>query len=139
MEAKNNLQIYIDRGYYVRENEPIYVCRDMDKTIGWFRDVLGWFGGVLARDENGEGVYGGVSDYPPELAMTRAFPVGFQLGKGEPVKGMVGFIHVNGLARLREYVLNNAWRQISEIQAMPYGVSECYVTTIDGSVIGFCE
>jgi len=141
METKNNLQIYGDRGYYVKENEPIYVCRNMDETIGWFRDVLGWFGSVIARDENGAGVYGGVHDYPTELVVAHTFPIaGFQLNKGEPSsKGLVGFIHVKGLERLRQYVLKNGWQQITEIQAMPYGVSECFITTIDGCTIGFFE
>ena len=140
METKSNLQIYGDRGYYVKENEPIYVCKDMDKTIGWFRDVLGWFGSVIARDDNGAGVYGGVHDYPTELVVAHTFPIaGFQLNKGEPSKGLVGFIHVKGLERLRQYVLKNDWQQITEIQKMPYGVSECFITTIDGCIIGFCE
>ncbi|MCL2707844.1 MAG: helix-turn-helix domain-containing protein [Defluviitaleaceae bacterium] len=140
MEAKSNLQIYGERGYYVKENEPIYVCLNMDETIGWFRDVLGWFGSVIARDENGAGVYGGVHDYPTELVVAHTFPIaGFQLSKGEPHRGLVGFIHVKGLDRLRQYVLRNGWRRITEIIAMPYGVSECHITTIDGCTIGFCE
>ena len=44
--------------------------------------------------------------------------------KGEPSKGLVGVIHVKGLERLRQYALNNGWRQIAEIQPKPYGVNK---------------
>ena len=139
MEAKNNVKIYSERGYYVKENEPIYYSQDIEKTINWFGDALGWFGGVIARDENGVAVYGGVDDYPhDEMPDERRF-LGFQLGKGEPSKGVVGCIKVRGLENLRKFVLKNGWEQISEIEPKPYGTNECFVTTIDGSSICFFE
>ena len=141
VEKKSNLELYNDRGYYVKENEPRYTSQDMDRTITWFTDVLGWFGGVIARDENGAGLYGGVSDYPPDLPEHLIIPglPGFQLTKGEPSKEIVGFIKVQGLEKLRQYVLDKGWKQITEIETQPYGTKELYITTVDGCKVGFFE
>jgi len=46
---------------------------------------------------------------------------------------------VQGLEKLRQYVLNNGWRQITDIQPQGWGANECQITTIDGSIIRFFE
>jgi len=137
MQTKNDMQTYSERGYYVKENAPLYLTPDMEKTSAWFRDVLGWYGGIVA--ESG-GEYGCVFDYPGELIVSGLTPFrGIHLFKGEPVKGVVGFINVQGLERLREFVLANGWNKITEIERQHWGANECQVTTIDGCILRFFE
>ena len=137
VQTRNDMQAYGERGYYVEENAPVYFTQNMEKTSAWFRDVLGWYGGVVA--ESG-GEYGCVFDYPGELIVANLTPFrGIHLFQGEPKKGVVGFIRVQGLEKFREYVLSNGWAEISEIEAQPWGARECRVTTVDGCVLRFFE
>jgi len=137
MEAKNDMQAYSERGYYVKENAPIYFTADMEKTSAWFRDILGWYGGIVAASG---GAYGCVFDYPGELIVSGLTPFrGIHLFNGEPSRGIVGFINVQGLEIFRRFVLANGWDQITEIEPQPWGAKECCVTTIDGSVLRFFE
>ncbi|MCX7772760.1 MAG: hypothetical protein N2376_06570 [Clostridia bacterium] len=39
------------RGYLVRENGAVYHTQDMDKTLNWFKEVLGWYGEIDARND----------------------------------------------------------------------------------------
>lgn len=131
---------YSERGYVVRENGPIYFCRDMDKTLEWFDKVLGWFGGVVARDENGIGEYGCVFDYPGEVAVAHITPFrGFHLFTGEPVKGWAALMMVDGLDALYKHVRANGWDQITDIATQSWGARECRVTTPDGCILRFFE
>ena len=140
METKNDLQSYGERGYYVKENAPVYFTPDMEKTCAWFREVLGWYGDIAGRTENGIAEYGCVFDYPGELIISGLTPFrGIHLFRGAPVKGVAGFIMVQGLEKLRQFVLNNGWRQITDIQPQGWGANECQITTIDGSIIRFFE
>ena len=135
-----NMSKYSERGYVVRENGPIYFCRNMDKTLEWFTEVLGWFGGVVARDENGVGEYGCVFDYPGEVAVTHLTPFwGFHLFTGEPVTGWAGLTMVEGLDALHKRVKDSGWAQITEITLQSWGAKECRVTTPDGCVLRFFE
>ena len=137
MNTRNDMQSYSERGYYVKENAPIYFTPDMEKTSAWFRDILGWYGGIVA--ESG-GDYGCVFDYPGELIASGLTPFrGIHLFKGEPSNGVVGFIHVQGLDKFRQYVINNGWDKITKIEPQPWGANECRVTTIDGCVMRFFE
>ena len=137
MKAKNDMQAYSERGYYVKENAPIYTTPDLEKTVAWFCDVLGWYGDIVAESGGG---YGCVYDFPGEMMVAElAFFRGFHLFKGEPSKGVVGFIRVQGLEKFRQYVLANGWDKISEIESQPWGANECRVTTVDGSVLRFFE
>lgn len=45
---------FSEKGYFVKENAPIYLATDMDKTARWFEDVLGWYSNIVERDSNGE-------------------------------------------------------------------------------------
>ena len=33
---------FSEKGYLVKENAPIYLTSDMDRTAKWFEDTLGW-------------------------------------------------------------------------------------------------
>ena len=140
MKQQNDMERYAGRGYYVRENAPVYFTRDMDATCKWFRDVLGWYGDIAARDENGKGAYGCVFDYPGELIVAHLTPFrGIHMFQGEPTKGVVGFLLVQGIDRLHQFVKANGWDQITDIFEQPWGARECQVTTPDGSVLRFFE
>jgi len=137
VKTKNDIKSYSERGYYVKENAPIYFTPDMERTSAWFRDILGWYGGIVA--ESG-GHYGCVFDYPGELIASGLAPFrGIHLFNGKPVKDIVGFIHIQGLEKFRHFVLVNSWDQITEIEPQPWGADECKVTTIDGSILRFFE
>jgi AraC family transcriptional regulator len=118
-----------ERGYTIRENIPVYYTMDMDKTLEWFKNVLGWHGTVDERSDRGQGLYGCVHD-----------PVGgFHLFAGEPVKGWACLTMVDGLDALHKHVKKNGWEQISDITPQPWGARECRVTTPDGCVLRFFE
>jgi AraC family transcriptional regulator len=127
---------YSKRGYYVTANPPVYLTNDMDKTCKWFRDILGWYGDTVGRNEAGEGVYGCVFDYPGEIFETLP-QRGFYLFKGNPAQDVVGCVEVKGLENLHKLVKANGWSQITDIAVQSWGAKECRVTTIDGSVLRF--
>ena len=112
----------------------------MDRTCKWFCDVLGWYGDICGRDDNDIPVYGCVFDYPGELIVANLTSFrGIHLFKGEPNSGEVGFINIQGLNTFHQFVKDNGWNQISDINEQPWGAKECSVTTIDGFVIRFFE
>ena len=140
MNTKNDMQSYSERGYYVKENAPVYFTPDMEKTCAWFRDILGWYGDIAGRNNDGVAEYGCVFDYPGELIVSGLTPFrGIHLFRGEASKNVVGFIHVQGLEKFRQLVLANGWQEISEIKPQHWGARECSVTTIDGCIIRVFE
>lgn len=139
-ERMEEMNKYSQRGYVVRENGPVYFTKDMDKTLEWFENVLGWYGDVAARNQEGQGEYGCVFDYPGEVAVTHIVPFrGFHLFSGEPVKGVVGFLMIEGLEAFHSLVRKNGWEQITDIYTQPWGARECSVTTVDGCILRFFE
>ena len=46
---------FSEKGYFVKENAPVYLTPDMDTTAKWFEDVLGWYSNIVERDDNGNG------------------------------------------------------------------------------------
>ena len=131
---------YSKRGYYVKENAPVYFTRDIGKTCKWFRDVLGWYGDIIRNDAGEEMSYSCVFDYPGELIVSGLTPFrGIHIFQGDPVQGVVGFIMVQGLEALHKLVKANGWNQISEIKPQFWGANECSITTIDGCVLRFFE
>lgn len=139
-ERLKQMSKFSERGYVVRENAPVYFTKDMDKTVKWFEDVLGWYGDIAARNSEGRGDYGCVFDYPSEVAITHITPFrGFHLFPGEPVKGVAGFMMIEGIDAFHKFVKENGWDRISDIASQPWGARECRVTTIDGCSIRFFE
>ena len=129
-----------ERGYTVKENGPIYYTNDMDKTIKWFKDILGWYGEIDQRDEKGHGMYGCVLPLPGEIHNMTLVPFnGFHLFYGEPSKRTVAFMQVDSIDNLCSFVKKNGWTQIGEIELQPWGGKECDVTTIDGGVMRFFQ
>ena len=48
---------FSEKGYFVKENSPIYFTEDMGKTIKWFEEVMGWYSNVVEKDDGGNGLY----------------------------------------------------------------------------------
>lgn len=46
---------FSEKGYFVKENAPIYFTPHMDRTAKWFEDVLGWYSNIVERDSQGRG------------------------------------------------------------------------------------
>ncbi len=139
-ERLTKMSKFSERGYVVRENGPVYFTKDMDKTVTWFEDVLGWYGDVVARGSDGKVEYGCVFDYPGEIAVAHITPFrGFHLFTGEPIKGVAGFMMIEGIEALHKFVIDNGWNQISDIEPQPWGARECSITTPDGCILRFFE
>lgn len=130
------------RGYTVKQNaNPVYHTMDMDKTVKWFENILGWYAGIDARDENGVGTYGCAMSFPGELvhAGIGTFD-GIHLFNGEPEKKTIAFIGVSNIDELYSFVKGNGWDAITEVsEPQHWGGRICFVTTIDGSILQFFE
>jgi AraC family transcriptional regulator len=130
------------RGYTFKSHaQPAYHTKDMDKTVKWFEEVLGWYAGIDARDENGVGTYGCAMSFPGEIVHIGVGEFdGIHLFYGEPSKKTVAFIGVQNIDELYAFVKKNGWDQITEVSPpQPWGARICFVTTIDGSVLQFWE
>lgn len=140
MKKPSDMEAYSQRGYYVKENAPVYFTKDIKKTCDWFCDILGWYGDIILDDDGNSASYSCVFDYPGELIVSGLTPFrGIHLFRGEPIQGVVCFMMVQGLEKLHKMVTDNGWTQISDIEPQPWGANECRVTTIDGSVLRFFE
>jgi AraC family transcriptional regulator len=129
-----------ERGYTVKENQPVYHTQNMDETVKWFKDILGWYGGIDARDENGNGTYGCVLPIPGELVHMQITTFnGMHLFPGVPGKREVGLILVDSIDKFYSFVKGNGWEEITETTPQPWGARLCSVTTIDGTVLNFFE
>lgn len=129
-----------ERGYIVKETGAVYYTEDMDRTLNWFKDVLGWYGQIEARDEENQGLYGCVNNIPTEIEALHIAPfTGIHMFKGEPMKRMIGFMLVQGVEQLYRYAKSHGWNDISEVVTEPWGAKTCEITTIDGSILKFFE
>ncbi|MFV0395525.1 MAG: VOC family protein [Coprobacillaceae bacterium] len=140
------MEKYIKREYLVQSSGPIYRTKDLEKTIAWFENVLGWYGNIDEYDVNGKGEYGFVTDMPIQLTTKLNNFNGMHLVLGEPLlageemfDGMVAFMQVKNVEALYQYVVDHNWNEITEVITQPWGGKVCFITTIDGSKIGFYE
>lgn len=128
------------RGYVIKETGSVYYTKDMDKTVAWFQEILGWYGQIEARDEEGVGSYGCVNNIPTEIEALHIAPfTGIHLFNGEPIKQMIGFMLVEGIDQLYDFVTSKGWHQITQVVKEPWNGRTCSVTTIDGSILKFFE
>jgi AraC family transcriptional regulator len=129
-----------ERGYIVKETGGIYYTEDMDRTLNWFKEILGWYGQIESRDENNMGLYGCVNNIPIEIEALHIAPfTGIHMFNGEPIKRLIGFMLVQGVEQLYAHVKSHGWNDISEVVVEPWGGKACTVTTIDGSILKFFE
>ena len=131
---------FAEKGYFVRENAPAYFTQNMERTVRWFENILGWYSNIVERDAEGAGMYGAVFETPPEIEITHLAPfTGFHLFYGLPEGGMISFMQVQGVDRLYEYVTANGWTDITEPVQQPWGGKTCEIITIDGYIIRIFE
>lgn len=129
-----------ERGYVVKETGAVYYTQDMDRTLKWFKEVLGWYGQIESRDDKNQGLYGCVNNIPIEIEALHIAPfTGIHLFRGEPLERMVGFMLVQGVEQLYRFVKKNGWNQITDVTEQPWGGKVCSITTIDGSILTFFE
>lgn len=134
------MSMYGEKGYFVKENAPVYLTLDMDRTAKWFEEVLGWYYNIVERDENGQGCYGAVFEMLPEIEVTHLAPfTGFQMFYGKPEERVISFMQVQGIEKMHEYIISKGWTQISEVVLQPWGGKTCSLTTIDGYIINIFE
>lgn len=131
---------FSEKGYHVRENAPVYFTKDMDATVKWFEDVLGWYSNIVERNESGEGCYGVVFEILPEVELAQLAPfTGIHLFYGEPEARTVSFMQVRGIEKMHDYVISKGWDNITEVATQPWGGKTCSLTTIDGYTINIFE
>lgn len=136
----DKLEKYNNRGYSIVETEMIYYSPDMDKTVKWFEDILGWYGNVFDRNEDNIGTYGFVSDLPQEIMYSGAVPARtIHIWHGDALERVIAFIKVRNVEKLRDFVIKHDWDKISDIYESGASPKTCDVTTIDGSVLWFFE
>ena len=134
------MSMYSEKGYFVKENAPVYLTLDMDKTARWFEEVLGWYYNIVERDEKGQGCYGAVFEMLPEIEVTHLAPfTGFQMFYGSPEERVISFMQVQGVDKMHEYIISKGWTKISEVVLQPWGGKTCSLTTIDGYIINIFE
>lgn len=131
---------FSEKGYYVKENAPVYFTKDMDNTATWFEDILGWYSNIVERDEKGKGCYGAVFEILPEVEITHLAPfTGIHMFYGEPEKGVISFMQVQGIEKMHEYITSKGWDKITDIVIQPWGGKTCELTTVDGYTIRIFE
>ena len=131
---------FSEKGYFVKENAPIYLTLDMDRTAKWFEEILGWYSNIVERDETGRGRYGVVFDMLPEIEEAHLAPfTGMQMFFGQPEPRTISFMQVKEIEKMYEYVTSNGWEQITKVTVQPWGGKTCSLTTIDGYIIQVFE
>ena len=131
---------FSEKGYVVKENAPIYLTLDMDKTAKWFEDVLGWYSNIVERDSNGKGCYGVVFDMLPEVELVHLAPfTGMQMFYGQPEERLISFMQVKGSEKMYDYITSKGWDKITNVETQPWGGKTCSLTTIDGYIINIFE
>lgn len=131
---------FSEKGYHVKENAPVYLTPDMDRTAQWFEEILGWYSNIVERDREGRGQYGVVFDIPPEVEAAHLAPfTGFQMFSGQPVGNEISFMQVQGVEKLYEYARSKGWEKITPVETQPWGGKVCWLTTVDGYTIRIFE
>ena len=131
---------FSEKGYFVKENAPIYLTLDMDRTAKWFEDILGWYSNIVERDTAGQGRYGVIFDMLPEVEVTHLAPfTGMQMFCGQPEPRPISFMQVKGIEEMYDYIISKGWDQITKVEAQPWGGKTCSLTTIDGYIINVFE
>ena len=131
---------FIEKGYFVKENAPIYLTQDMETTARWFEETLGWYSNIVERDAEGHGTYGVVFDMLPEAERVHLAPfTGMQMFAGKPEPRRISFMQVTDIQHMHDYVTSRGWRQITDIIAQPWGGKTCSLTTVDGYIISIFE
>lgn len=122
---------FSEKGYVVKQNAPIYLTMDMDKTAKCFEDVLGWYSNIVERDSDGNGCYGVVFDMLTEVEIVQLAPfTGFQMFCGTPEPRAISFMQVKGIEKIYDYITSNGWDKITQIEMQPWGGKTCSIMDV---------
>ena len=128
------------RGYTVGNVGSVYLTSDMAQTAKWFEEVLGWYAGIEARDDNGNPTYGCAMPFSGELVHLGVTSFnGIFLLPGETPQSLISMMGVKGIDNLYNHVKKSGWTHITEVITEPWGARACNITTIDGCVLRFFE
>jgi len=128
-----NLQ---NRGYQVRDAAPVYFTEDMERTVAWFEQVLGWYSQIDERDKEGKGTYGYVLSVPLFMESAGLVPfVGVHLFRGASVPTTLTFMRVSGIDRMRAHILDSGWTKVTDIVTESWGANTMGITTPDGYLL----
>lgn len=58
---------------------------------------------------------------------------------GNPEERVISFMQVQGIEKMREYIISRGWTKISDAVLQPWGGKTCSLTTIDGYIINIFE
>lgn len=131
---------FSEKGYFVKENAPIYFTADMARTAKWFENILGWYSNIVEKYVDGQGCYGVVFDMLPEVERIHLAPfTGYQLFRGTPETRVISFMQVKEIEKMYDYITSNGWDNITEVVKQPWGGKTCSLTTIDGYTINIFE
>lgn len=141
IEGMNLMQEKIkERGYTVGNVGSVYLTTDMDKTVKWFEEILGWYAGVEVRDNNGTPTYGCAMPFSGELVHLGVTSFnGIFLLPGETPQCLISMMKVNNLDNLYYHVKKCGWDHITEVTFESWGARVCNITTIDGCILRFFE
>jgi AraC family transcriptional regulator len=136
----DSLKVFTDRGYVVKETGAVYYTQDMDKTVKWFGDTLGWYYEIDDRNDEGKGTYGCVYDLPREIENLHIAPfTGIHMFYGEPRGGLAAFIKAHGIEALYKYINDKGYRDVTELREQPWDAKMFTVKTPDGYDLSFFE
>ncbi len=141
IEGMNLMQERIrQRGYTVGDVGSVYLTSDMDKTVKWFEEVLGWYAGVEMRDDRGNPTYGCAMPFSGELVHLGITSFnGIFLLPGETPKCLISMMGVKNIDNLYNHVKKSGWKHITEVTTESWGARACNITTIDGCTLRFFE
>lgn len=131
---------FVEKGYFVKENAPVYLTDNMERTARWFEETLGWYSNIVVRDSNGCGTYGVVFDMLPEAERVHLAPfTGMQMFRGTPQPRLISFMQVTDIQQMHDYVTAHGWSKVTDIITQPWGGKTCSLTTIDGYTINIFQ
>lgn len=141
LEGMNLMQEKIkERGYTVGNVGSVYLTPNMDNTVKWFEDVLGWYADVEVRDSNNNPTYGCAMPFNGELVHLGVTSFnGIFLLPGETPQCLISMMGVKNIDNLFKHVKKNGWEHITEIESEAWGARACNITTIDGCILRFFE
>lgn len=136
----NQLAAFRARGHYVSDIEVVYFSPNIEQTVRWFEETLGWYGNTFDKNEQGAATYGYVSDLPQDIMETGAIPgKTIHIWPGEAQKRVLAFVRVDDLAAVHALVIKNGWTRITDVFSTGLSRKTCTLTTNDGSELMFYQ
>ncbi|MGC6769717.1 hypothetical protein ACYSNR_15395 [Enterococcus sp. LJL128] len=121
--------------------ELVYYSPDIEKTLAWFDDILGWLTQVDRRDDNNQAVHGIAYTVPLQYFSNKfSSNIKIHIFSGEPAKGVISFIPTTKLEKLVAFA--NRKKDCGchcAVNQSEDGTLYTHLKTIDGSVLTFYQ